>query len=191
MSARPVQAIVVGTSAGGLRALHVLLRGLDRALPVPTVIVSHTGSSDMGIFCELLAHYSRLPVEEARERVRPRPGVVYVAPSGYHLLVERSGRFALSIDAKVGFSRPSIDVLFESAAETWGSGLVAVILTGANHDGAAGLCRVRACGGVAIVQDPATAEAAAMPEGALALAGADHCLPLEAIAPLLNRMCHA
>lgn len=191
MSGRQVQAIVVGASAGGLRALHVLLRGLDRALPVPMVIVSHTGSSDMGVFCELLAHYSCLPVEEARERARPRAGVVHVAPSGYHLLIERSGRFALSIDAKVGFSRPSIDVLFESAAETWGSGLIAVVLTGANHDGAAGLLRVRRRGGIAVVQDPATAEAAAMPEAALALAGADHCLPLEAIAPLLNRMCLA
>ncbi|QNK02699.1 chemotaxis protein CheB [Dyella telluris] len=183
------QAIVIGCSAGGLTALEQLLAGLDPALPQAIAVCCHTGSANVDLMCELLAKYATLPVEEARERAPMRGGVIHVAPSGYHLLVETSRRFALSVDQRVSFARPSIDVLFESAAEAWREALVGVVLTGANSDGARGLLKVRQGGGVAIVQDPADAESPTMPTVALELAGADHCLPLADIAPLLNRLC--
>jgi len=105
--------------------------------------------------------------------------------------VESDLHFALSIDPRVNHARPSIDVLFHSAAEAWGDGLLGVVLTGANADGAAGLRRIRQLGGLAVVQSPADAEATAMPQAALDIAGADYCVPLSDIAPLLNRLCMA
>jgi len=185
----PPLAVVVGCSAGGLAALHLLLGGLSQPLPVPMVLVCHSGSEDMRLFCELLASRSGLPVREAEERQLAQPGQVYVAPSGYHLLVEHDGRFALSVDPRVAFSRPSIDVLFESAAEAWRERLLAVLLTGANSDGAHGCRRVRGLGGRVIVEDPRTAHVGTMPAAALELAGADHCLPLAGIPPLLETLC--
>ncbi|AMJ58854.1 hypothetical protein AXG53_17420 [Stenotrophomonas sp. KCTC 12332] len=185
----PPQAIVVGCSAGGLAALHQLLGGLSGPLPVPMVLVCHSGSEDMRVFCELLASRSGLAVSEAEERQQPEPHHIYVAPSGYHLLLERTGRFALSVDPRVAFSRPSIDVLFESAAEVWGEHLIAVLLTGANSDGAEGCARVRRGGGTVIVQDPHTAQVPVMPRAALQLGGADHCLPLPDISLLLEALC--
>lgn len=187
MSAR--QAIAIGCSAGGLSALQQLLPALDRSLAVPVVICCHTGSADVSMLVELLARASHLPVVEAMERSPADPGVVHVAPSGYHLLVEPDFHFSLSVDAKVTYARPSIDVLFESAADAWHAGLVAVLMTGANSDGAQGLAAVRRLGGYAIVQDPDSAEADAMPRAGLDIAGADACLPLEAIAARLNQLC--
>lgn len=186
-----VDLVVVGCSAGGLRALHVLLGGLAPRFATPLALVCHTGSEDVSLLCELLARTCPLPVVEAAERSAPQPGQVHVAPSGYHLLLGRDGRFALSVDARVGFSRPSIDVLFESAAIACGARVAGVILTGANSDGAQGLRRLRENGGIAIVQDPADAEVDVMPAAALAEAGADHCLALAQIAGLLNRICAA
>lgn len=183
------RAVVVGCSAGGLQALHALLGGLSGPLPVPMVVVCHSGSEDMRLFCELLQSRSGLPVVEAEERQLPAPGTIYVAPSGYHLLVERDGRFALSVDPRVSFSRPSIDVLFESAAEVWHEHLLAVLLTGADSDGAEGCLRIRGHGGTVIVQDPLTAQVPVMPAAALELAGADHCLPLPEIPKLLEALC--
>jgi two-component system, chemotaxis family, protein-glutamate methylesterase/glutaminase len=182
-------AIVLGCSAGGLTAMEVLFAGIDPALPQPIVVCCHTGSSNVDLMCELLAHHATLPVIEAQERAPLHPGTIHVAPSGYHLLVEASHRFALSVDERVSFARPSIDVLFDSAAEAYRESLLGILLTGANRDGAEGLARIRRYGGLAIVQDPDDAEVPAMPRAALELAGADHCLPLTAIAPLLNRLC--
>lgn len=181
--------VVIGASAGGLHAFNRLLPRLDPALRASVIIVSHSGSDDMAGFCELLGQACRLPVQEAKERNLPEPGTVHVAPSGYHLLLEPDGRFALSVDPKVGFSRPSIDVLFESAAEALGSALIGVILSGANSDGAQGLRCIRGRGGVAIVQDPAEAEVDSMPRAALETSGADYCLRLDEIAEMLNRLC--
>jgi two-component system chemotaxis response regulator CheB len=180
-------AIVIGCSAGGLSALQVVLGGLASSLAAPVIVCCHTGSSDVGMLCDLLQRHSRLRVIEAIERIRPAAGTIYVAPSGYHLLLERDARFALSADAKVAFSRPSIDVLFASAAEAFGDALAGVVLTGANKDGADGLRLIRKAGGLAIVQQPDDAEVAAMPQAAIDVAGADHIVPLTAIAPLLNR----
>lgn len=179
------RAVMVGCSAGGLSALHELLRGLP-VLPVPIILLCHSGSEDMQMFCELLQRSTAMPVAEAEERSQPLPGRVYVAPSGYHLLIEKDGRFALNIDPRVEYSRPSIDVLFESGADAWGPGLVAVLLTGANADGARGAARVREAGGVVIVEDPETAAMPAMPLAALEHAGADYCLPLSDIAALIE-----
>lgn len=186
--ARPPAFVTVGCSAGGLHALHVLLGGLAADFPAPVVAVCHTGSDDVSLLCELLARNSTLPVREATERTLPLPGQVYIAPSGYHLLLDDDGRFALSVDPRVGFARPSIDVLFESAATVGGRHTIGVVMTGANSDGANGLQRIRARGGIAIVQDPADAEVDLMPRAALTQAGADHCVALVEIAPLLNRL---
>ncbi len=182
-------AVVMGCSAGGMGALRTVLSGLDKGFPCPVIVVCHTGSEDVTTFCELLELASTLPVREARERQSAVPGIVHVAPSGYHLLMEGDGRFALSVDERVSFARPAIDVLFESAASAFGRHLVGVIMTGANYDGAAGLLAVRRNGGMAVVQDPVTAQASAMPQAALDVAGSDYCVPLDEIAPLLNRLC--
>jgi two-component system chemotaxis response regulator CheB len=184
-----IEAVVIGCSAGGLKALYAVLAGLDEHLPVPVIVVIHSGSDDVGMLCNLLSKVSQLPVEEALERRQPRPGCVFVAPTGYHLYIERDGRFALSVDDKVCFVRPSIDVLFESAADVFREQLVAVVMTGSNEDGAAGLRAVRARGAIGIVQDPEDAEAPAMPAAALKLAGADYCVPLAGIARLINELC--
>ncbi len=185
-----LQAIVIGCSQGGFNALKILLGGLDARLTQALMICCHT-SGDVLALCDLLASHSTLPVVEARERQPSVGGTVHVAPGGYHLLLENDRHFALSVDEQVRFSRPSIDVLFASAADVYHSGLIGVILTGANRDGAEGLTRIRQRGGMAIVQTPDSAEAAAMPSAALETAGADYCVPLEQIASLLNRLCLA
>lgn len=183
-------AIVIGCSAGGVDALMILLGGLDASLKQPVLVCCHR-SDTMDILSDVLGRASALPVHDAIEREPVRQGMVYLAPAGYHLLVERNLHFALSADARVNYARPSIDVLFYSAAEAWRQALVGVILTGANADGAAGLRRIRQLGGTAVVQSPSDADAAAMPQAALDAAGADYCLPLSDIAPLLNRLCLA
>jgi len=183
------RAIVIGCSAGGMRALKDLLSGMRPDIGAPVLAVCHTGSEDVSTLCDLIGATSTLPVREARERHPARDNTVYVAPGGYHLLIERGGRMTLSVDDRVAFARPSIDVLFESAADVYGHELAGIVLTGANHDGAHGLLRIRQRRGIAIVQEPLDAEAPAMPQAALDLAGADHCLPLRGIAPLLNRLC--
>jgi two-component system, chemotaxis family, protein-glutamate methylesterase/glutaminase len=182
-------AIAIGCSAGGLAALQRVLPALDRRLAVPVVVCAHTGSADVSLLVELLARVSALPVVEAAEREPADPGVVHVAPSGYHLLVEPNAHFSLNVDARVTYARPSIDVLFETAAGAWKDGLVAVLMTGANSDGAQGLRAVRQAGGYALVQDPASAESDVMPRAGLDIAGADACLPLDQIAARLNQLC--
>lgn len=183
------EAIVIGCSAGGVRALGTVLSGLAPKLPVPVIAVCHTGAGDIESLLAALRVFSVLPVVEAVERQHPAAGVVHLAPAGYHLLVERDASFALSVDERVHFCRPAIDVLFESAAACFQHTLIAVLLTGANADGAAGVQAVRQRRGRAIVQEPREAEVPTMPQAAIDLAGADHILPLREIAPLLNRCC--
>lgn len=183
------KAVVMGCSAGGLAALRTVLSGLSARFPLPVIVVCHSGSDDIAMLCDLLATTSVLPVSEACERESARPGHVHLAPTGYHLMVEAEGRFALSVDERIAFARPAIDALFESAVSAYRGKVIGVVMTGANSDGAAGLKAIRMHGGVGIVQDPATAYASAMPQAALDLAGADRCVPLEAIAPTINRLC--
>lgn len=179
---------VIGCSLGGLDALQAILGSLPQDLPVPVVVAQHRGSHADDALVQLLQARTALRVCEPDDKEPLLPGAVYVAPAGYHVLVE-AGSLSLSADEPVNSSRPSIDVLFESAADTYGPRVVGVILTGNGSDGAAGAARIRARGGLLVVQDPATARASAMPDAALAATQADHVARLEEIAPLLARLC--
>ena len=173
--------IAIGTSLGGLNALLSVVRPLPRDLPAALVVVQHRGvSQDTGLV-DLLQQNTALTVVEAEDKMALKPGILFVAPPDYHLLVEDRESLALCTEAPVRSARPSIDVLFESAADAYGDALVAVLLTGASTDGAAGLARVKRCGGRAIVQDPATAECATMPSAGIAATAVDYVLPLERI----------
>ena len=183
--------IVVGASWGGLHAVSRLLEQLPEDLTAPLAVAQHrSASSRPGGLEELLQDHTSWPVCEGRDKLPIERRHVYVAPPDYHLLVER-GAFALSVDERVQYARPSIDVLFESAADAYGAGVVGIVLTGANDDGAAGLARIKERGGVAIVQDPHDAERAAMPEAAIAATAADAILPLGEIGAFLYGLCCA
>lgn len=186
MSPSPDQAVAIGASAGGVQALLTLLPTLPADFPWPIFIVLHVPADRGNVLAPLFEAKCRLEVKEAEDKETARPGVVYFAPSNYHLLVESNGDLALSSDEAVNYSRPSIDVLFESAADAYGAGLTGVILTGANEDGAAGLSAVAAAGGIALVEEPAAAYAKAMPQAARNACDAALALPLERIAEHLK-----
>jgi two-component system chemotaxis response regulator CheB len=181
--------VVVGASYGGLAALQTLLPELAPEFPLPVVVVQHRRKDSDDGLCEYLRKRSRLPLVEPNDKDKVEPGHVYLAPRDYHLLIERS-IFALSTESPVGFARPSIDVLFESAADVYRDRIVGVILTGANADGAKGLARIKALGGLTVVQDPESAESRAMPDAAISGVAVDRVLPLQEIAPFLNELCH-
>ncbi len=166
MTSRALDLVVIGCSWGGLAAMSSLLEALPQDFDVPMVVVQHRGEAP-SVLTELLGRHTVRAVVEPDDKDELRPRHVYVAPPGYHLLVDRTG-FSLATDAPVNYSRPSVDVLFESAAGAFGPRMAAVVLTGANDDGAAGLRQVAAAGGMALVQDPGTAERSAMPAAALA-----------------------
>jgi two-component system chemotaxis response regulator CheB len=177
--------IVVGCSWGGLNALRGILAPLPKTFRVPIVAAQHRSPRSLeGSMAGALEANISLPVREVDDKDPIEGGRVYIAPPDYHLLVE-PGSFALSVDAKVQYSRPSIDVLFESAADAYSSALVGIILTGANRDGAEGLKRIKERGGFTIVQDPATAERPEMPQAAIDSGAVDSVLALEKIGPLL------
>lgn len=179
--------IVIGTSMGGLAALEVLLSGLPPGFMVPIAIVQHRGVLSTDRLSATLRRYTDLQVHEAQDKQPILPGRIILAPPDYHLMVER-GSFALSTEAPVLYARPSIDVLFQSAADAYGDRVVAVVLTGASRDGADGAARVKARGGLVIVQSPETAESPAMPEAALAAVKADWVLPLAEIGAVLGTL---
>lgn len=181
--------IAIGASWGGLQAVGTVLEGIPVEIDQPIVVAQHrSAESARGVLESLLQRHSGRPVVEPGDKEPIEPAHVYVAPADYHLLVE-DGRFALSVEARVQFARPSIDVLFESVAEGYRDRAIGVVLTGANADGAAGLAAIKRNGGVAIVQDPATATRKAMPEAAIAASVADAVLPLEEIGPFLLGLC--
>jgi len=184
-TARAPRLVVVGVSLGGMHALKTLLAGMPSDFPWPLAIAQHRSPDSDDLLAGLLQVQTPLPVADAWDKEPIQPGRVYLAPPDYHLLVE-PGYFSLSRDEPVSNSRPSIDVLFESAADAYGAGVIAVVLTGANADGARGAARIKARGGCVIVQDPATAENPTMPQAALAAAAVDAVLPLEAIATRLG-----
>ncbi|HEX8130649.1 MAG TPA: chemotaxis protein CheB [Pyrinomonadaceae bacterium] len=179
--------VVVGTSYGGLSALQVVLPALAPDFGMSVVVVQHRGK-DTDNLCEFLQRHSALPLSEPNDKEAIAPGRVYLAPRDYHLLIERDG-FALSTEAPVGYARPSVNVLFESAAEVYQAHVVGVILTGANADGARGLAKIKAYGGLCVVEDPASAESRGMPQAAIAATRVDAILPLGEIAPYLNQLC--
>ncbi|MDX6448628.1 MAG: two-component system, chemotaxis family, protein-glutamate methylesterase/glutaminase [Gaiellaceae bacterium] len=185
-----IEIAVIGASWGGLNALTTVLSGLVcDELRATVVIAQHRSpESSQSVLPQLLGESSSAPVREASDKETIEPATIYLAPPDYHLLIE-DGHFALATDARVQFARPSIDVLFETAAEVYGDRALGVILTGANADGAAGLRSIRERGGLTVVQDPATAERSAMPAAALAATPVDAVLPLEEIGPFLVRHC--
>ena len=176
--------VVIGTSTGGLKALQTLLPGLPAEFALPIVIAQHRSKDLESGLCEYLSEISSLPVSEPDDKEELRGGHVYLAPRDYHLLIENRS-FALSTAESVRFARPSIDVLFESAADAFQTGAIGVILTGANRDGARGLATIRSRGGFTIVEDPASAAAREMPDAAIAQATPDKILALDQIAPCL------
>ena len=179
--------VAIGTSYGGLQALSDLLEGITADFAPAIAVVQHRSRDSDDTFARLLQDHSRLPVSEIDDKEPIEGSRVYVAPPDYHLLVEDRA-FALSVDAPVAFSRPSIDLLFESAADVYGEGVVAVVLTGANDDGCRGLLAVKEAGGVTIAQDPATAERPEMPEGAIGSGAVDLVLSIDDIARHLNSL---
>lgn len=179
------EAVVIGASAGALEALSGILPLLPREFPVPIVIVVHVPPDKRSAIAELFQSKCQLRVREAEDKEPIEPGLIYFAPPDYHLQIEADRTLSLSSDEPVLFSRPSIDVLFESAADAYGRTLIAVVLTGANHDGASGLKAVINAGGTALIQNPRHAFAATMPEAAIQMCPSATVLSLEAIARYL------
>lgn len=182
-----IDLIVMGASWGGLEALDRVLGGLPHDLKTPIAIAQHRApDSGSGALAEMLGSHSGHDVCEPGDKDPIEQGRVYVAPADYHLIVDADG-FALSTEGAVHYSRPSIDVLFDTAADVYGGGLAAVILTGANDDGAHGMMRVRRRGGLTIAQDPDDAVRPEMPRAAIVTGAVEHVLPLDEIAPFLLR----
>jgi len=182
-----VEIIVVGASLGGLRAVGALLAGLPEAFRVPLVVVQHRQAESEERLVGLLQQHTGLGVREAEDKEQIAGGNVYLAPTDYHLLIE-PGRFALSTEAPVLHARPSIDVLFESAADSYADRVLGVVLTGASADGARGAASINRAGGLVIVQAPETAQSRAMPEAALREVPGARVLRLDAIAAYIARL---
>jgi len=182
------KAVVMGASAGGAEALTQILSALPEDFPLAILVVQHVHPEQDSPFTGFLGRHCRLPVDEAQDKEDILPGRVFLAPPNYHLLVEPPGILALSVDPKVNHSRPSIDVLFESAARVFGPRLAGVILTGANSDGAAGLAAVKKAGGFCAVQDPQGAAFPTMPLAAMAACEPDAVLPLDGLARLMAEL---
>lgn len=186
--AREAQAVAIGASAGGVDALLQLMSALPAGYPLPLIAVLHLPENRDSLLAEVFANRCAIPVREAADKEPLAAGTLYFAPAGYHLLVEADRSFSLSCDAPEHFSRPSIDVMMESAADVFGAGLAAVLLTGANEDGAAGMARVAAAGGLTVVQDPDEAQVPDMPLAALARTRPDFILRLAAIQALITHL---
>lgn len=187
---RRPELVVIGASWGGIDALRAILADLPADLPAAVVLVQHRGRDDPDGLVDLLRRSARLPVVEPEDKDPILAGHVYLAPADYHLLIDRRS-FALSVEPVVNHARPSIDVVFESAAQAFRDRLLAIILSGAGRDGATGLQRVQALGGTTAVQDPGTARARAMPDAAIDQARPDRILPLERIAEFIVTACVA
>ncbi len=180
------EAVVLGVSAGGLHALERVLSQLPLSYRLPLLIVQHRDKSSDLFLSRFLNERCQLHVVEAEEKMEICPGTVYIAPPNYHLQVETNRHLSLAVDGPVNWSRPSVDVLFETAAEVYRDKLVGVVLTGANKDGSRGLARIKQLGGFTVVQDPQTAAAAEMPQSAIdTVVEVDQVLPLEGIGSFL------
>ncbi len=189
MENRKFKAVVIGVSAGGTYALQVLLPDIPADFPVPVIVVQHLSAHSDGYFVNHLNSLCKVHVKEAEEKEKAQPGKIYFSPPNYHLLIEEDGTFSLSIDERVNFARPSIDVLFETASFAYGPGLVGIVLTGANTDGSKGLKQIKEYGGYTIVQNPKTAEVNSMPRAAIAATRVDKVLKIEDISKELIRQC--
>ena len=178
------EAVVIGASTGGIDALGTIFSFLPADFKPAVIVVQHLSPQSDGLPL-ILSRRCRIAIKEAEEKEKIGGGVVYIAPANYHLMVEEEKTFSLSVSAPVNYARPSIDVLFETAADVYRENLIGIILTGSNQDGSQGLKKIKERGGLAIVQDPATAEADSMPRMAIAASEVDHVLPLEKIGPFI------
>lgn len=179
---------MIGGSAGSLQVILKLLPELRLSNPVTIVIVLHRKASHDETLVELLSTKTNWPVREAEEKEPILPGHIYIAPPDYHLLVESDHTFSLDVSEKVNYSRPSIDITFESAAEVYGPALLAILLSGANADGQQGMHNIKAAGGTCVVQHPESAEVAYMPMQAIGNVEIDAILHAEELAPFLNQL---
>lgn len=179
-------AVTIGASAGGLVALKQIVSQIDKNFKIPIIIVQHLHPESDDFVAKTLDTFCHSSVLEANEKEKISEGKIYLAPANYHLLIEDDFTFSLTIDPKVNYCRPSIDVLFESAARVYNSRLIGILLTGANIDGAAGLKKIKSLGGITIVQDPKTAEVDIMPQSAVNLFQVDYILPLQNIYPKIK-----
>ena len=182
-------AVVIGASAGGLAAMEKVLRELKSSFCLPILLVQHISPNVESYLATHFEYRSQLTVKEGEDKEPIRRGTLYIAPPNYHMMVEVDGSIALSIDPPVNYSRPSIDVLFETAAQYYGQHLIGVVLTGANSDGALGLARIKQKGGIAVVQSIESAEAQAMPQAAIEAVEVDHIVPIEQMGDFLNSLC--
>lgn len=182
--------VAIGTSLGGLSALKTLLGYIPKEFPAALAVVQHRHRESDQALSAFLQKFTMLPVHDVEDKERILPGHVYFAPPDYHMLVEQE-HFSLSVDAPVSYARPSIDVLLESAADTYAERVIGVLLTGANQDGVQGLSTIKARGGATIVQAPDTAESPILPRAAIAAMAVDWVLPLDQIAPHLIHLCGA
>jgi two-component system chemotaxis response regulator CheB len=187
---RKYQLIVIGCSMGGMHALQTIFSTFPKDFPVPMAVVQHRYRTSNEGLPAFLRRHTKLNVVDTTDKEWIKPGTVYLAPANYHLLVER-GELSLSVDEAVAYSRPSIDVLFESAADAYAGDVIGVVLTGANADGARGAARIKSRGGFVVVQDPATAETPAMPQAAIDATRVDRILPLDRIGPFLIELCRS
>jgi two-component system chemotaxis response regulator CheB len=186
MSEASLRAVVIGASSGALEALSLLLPALPQNYPLPIMIVVHLPPDKDSLLASIFGAKCQLPVHEAEDKEPLEAGTVYVAPPGYHLLVEKDASLSLSSEEEIHYSRPSIDVLFETAADAYANELVGIILTGANDDGAAGLQAIAEAGGVAIVQQPSEAFSPTMPQAALTACPSANVMSLAMISSYLN-----
>ncbi|MFZ6012365.1 MAG: chemotaxis protein CheB [Bacteroidota bacterium] len=182
---RSYLAIVIGVSAGGLSALTFLFEQLPANYPIPMIVIQHRSSDQNGLLEEVLRYKCKIRIKQADEKEPIKTGVIYVAPPGYHLLVERDNTFSLSSDEPVFFSKPSIDVLFETAAEVFKEKIVGLILTGANRDGTNGIKAIYEKGGLTIAQHPEEAQFPYMPRAAIESGGVKHIWTLKEIRKFL------
>lgn len=185
---KAIEAITIGGSAGALEALGMILPALPQRYRLPIVLVLHIPPSKPSYLAEVLGSMCALPVKEAEDKEPLAPGAVYVAPPDYHLLIEKQRCLSLSVDDPVHYSRPAIDVLFESAADALRGQVAGVLLAGGSEDGARGLAQIKRAGGIALVQAPGTAAVRTMPDAALQLADVDHALSPNALGVYLAKL---
>ena len=190
----PYQALVIGVSSGGLNALHKILPKLPKNFPLAIIVLQHRGevvfdgANHNDFFVSYFQHDCAMSVTEAIIGAEIKPGNIYIAPAKYHLLIEKTKVFSLSLDPPVNFALPSIDVLFDSASTCYKNQLIGLILTGASSDGSIGLKTIKSRAGLTLVQDPKTAEVDFMPKSAISLHTVDHILPLDDIAGFLCQL---
>jgi two-component system chemotaxis response regulator CheB len=184
----PYRLVVVGCSAGGIRAVSELLDGLPADFPLPVVLIQHLDPRHETVIADVFGRRSALPVKLAEQDEHAQPGVIYIGPPNRHLLIGANGKFTLSESELVHFVRPSVDLLFESAAGSYGSSVIACVLTGTGVDGAMGSNAIKERGGTVIAEDPASAEFSGMPEATVNSGSVDFLLPLSEIPQIIRNL---